>query len=399
MPNEDSVRLSEAAIRPSWPVEEGRYMVGNPDSPVAVCTMASVGMELPMDKIAIMGKCVTENLGIEKIVKNVISNPGIRFIILCGKDSHGHFVGQAIKSLKESGVGPDKRIIGARGAMPVLKNLGTEEIERFREQVEPVDMTGETDTVRILARVNELFGSNPGPLGSGLGKPDRAATPGLEGGSMEGGEDIRESRAQEHPVGEWERDPHGFFTIRPDPGNQEILVEHHDNDGRKKGRIFGKSAEDMYHHIIKSNLVSRHDHAAYLGRELAKAEVAMRNGLDYEQDADLKISNGNSEQENRARRADEPVTGTWPGIQTGAAAPETAKRESLESLMEERIARLAKTEAEDRSRAEAERKAEKEPTRFLTYFKGFKEIRIEDATRPDQEFRALLRERGLSRVF
>ncbi|UCD07943.1 MAG: tetrahydromethanopterin S-methyltransferase subunit A, partial [Candidatus Aenigmatarchaeota archaeon] len=192
--------LDKAVQSKEWPVAEGRYKVGNPDSPIAVCTMASIEMDMPMDKIAIIGKCVTENLGIEKIVKNTISNPKIRYLIFCGKESHGHFVGQAMKSLNENGVDGEKRIIGAKGGMPVLKNLEIGEIERFREQVEIVDMSGEADTAKILARVNELFENNPGPF---------------EGGIMETKEEIREARAEVHPITEWVRDPQGFFTIYP----------------------------------------------------------------------------------------------------------------------------------------------------------------------------------------
>jgi tetrahydromethanopterin S-methyltransferase subunit A len=347
--NDDLDRLDKVVQRNEWPVAEGRYKVGNPDSPIAVCTMASVEMDLPTDKIAITGKCVTENLGIEKIIKNTISNPKIRYIIFCGKESHGHFVGQAVKSLKENGVDGDKKIIGAKGGMPILKNLEVKEIERFREQIEPIDMTSETDTAKILARVNELFERNPGPF---------------EGGSMEAQEEVRETRAEVHPITEWVKDSEGFFTIYPNAEREEIVAEHHDNEGKIKNRIFGKSAEDIYHHIIKSNLVSRYDHAAYLGRELVKAELAMRNQMDYEQDADLKIMKQNIEQTR------EPVVPREPEI----SRPVLLKP--------------------------AERKPERKGTgRFLTYIKGLKEIKLEDATNPDHEFRALLRERGMSRIF
>ena len=39
--------------------------------------------------------------------------------------------------------------------------------------------------------------------------------------------------------------------------------------------------------VLRLGLVSRLDHAAYLGGELAKAEVALRVGRDYVQDAAL----------------------------------------------------------------------------------------------------------------
>jgi hypothetical protein len=155
-----------------------------------------------------------------------------------------------------------------------------------------------------------------------------------------------------------------------------------------RNRIIGKSAEDIYHHAIKNSLVSRHDHAAYLGRELAKAEMAMRNSLDYEQDADLKISKANKEEKRE--------TGGEP-----AKEPETEMKKEPEKRpeisIEERVSRLLQAQP---ARREPEKKPETKGTgRFLTYFKGYREIQLEDSTNPDHEFRALLRDRGLSRVF
>jgi len=48
--------------------------------------------------------------------------------------------------------------------------------------------------------------------------------------------------------------------------------------------IKGKSAEQVYGQIVASGLVSRLDHAAYLGGELAKAEIALSTGKEYIQD-------------------------------------------------------------------------------------------------------------------
>jgi len=39
--------------------------------------------------------------------------------------------------------------------------------------------------------------------------------------------------------------------------------------------------------VIKNKLISRFDHAAYLGRELFKAEIALAKGLPYTQDSPL----------------------------------------------------------------------------------------------------------------
>jgi tetrahydromethanopterin S-methyltransferase subunit A len=411
----------------NWPVAEGRYKTGNPESPVAVCTMASVDMDFPMDKIAITGKCVTENLGVEKIIQNTISNPSIRYIIFCGKESQGHFVGQAVKSLKDNGVDGDKRIIGAKGGMPILKNLQSEDIERFRQQVEPIDMSGETDVVKILAKTNELFDSNPGQFNDnkkevpsdGLSQPEQVVNPkesndGLvkpeqtvnpKEVEMEVKEEVRENRVDAHPVSEWERDPQGFFTIKPNTEKGEIIAEHHTNDGKISARIIGKSAEDVYHHIIKSNLVSRQDHAAYLGRELAKAEISMLNNLEYEQDSHIKITKANDAQPvnqiaepERASTLQEPTKPSIPGpvpIRPFGKTEEPEKLEKPGLSMQERVDRLAQSMY---NRKEQPKDKEKKG-KFLTYYKGYKEIELADGTNPDHEFRALLRDKGMSRIF
>jgi tetrahydromethanopterin S-methyltransferase subunit A len=41
--------------------------------------------------------------------------------------------------------------------------------------------------------------------------------------------------------------------------------------------------------VIEQGLLTQLDHAAYLGRELAKAEIALKTGSHYEQDAALGI--------------------------------------------------------------------------------------------------------------
>jgi|GEM_PF-361075 len=254
----------------SWPILEGRYKVGNKQSPIAICTMSSVDLEFPMDKIAIAGKCVTENLGIEKIVKNTVSNPNIRYMIICGKVSMGHFVDNAIVSLIENGVDSEGRILGAKGGIPVVKNLTNEEIERFREQIIPINMAGETDVSKIMEKVDELFENNLGPF---------------EGQAVIS-QQIEKIDASLTPI-EFESDERGYFTIQVNLENKEIIVEHHELNGNITKIITGKSAAGIYHTIIKQDLISKFAHAAYIGKELEKAELALNENLEYEQDKDL----------------------------------------------------------------------------------------------------------------
>ncbi len=63
------------------------------------------------------------------------------------------------------------------------------------------------------------------------------------------------------------------------------MIEHYRNDGLLTAVIEAGSATDGYTSVLAAGLVGRLDHAAYLGRELARAEHALRSGTRYQQDA------------------------------------------------------------------------------------------------------------------
>ena len=86
------------------------------------------------------------------------------------------------------------------------------------------------------------------------------------------------------------RDKAGSFKINVDygtrVGNSQITATHF-----KKNKpdlvIIGHSAKEIYEEIISKGLVTRMEHAAYLGAELKKAEIAMVTGKEYVQDFPL----------------------------------------------------------------------------------------------------------------
>lgn len=147
-----------------WPVISGDYIVEDPESPVAVTTLAS-HIEADLSGAAIAGPCKTENLGIEKVVANVISNPNIRFLILSGAEVQGHITGQSFKALHENGADPDKKkIIGATGAIPFVENVPLEGVERFQQQLEIVDLIDTEDIGAIQSKINECVEKDPGAI-------------------------------------------------------------------------------------------------------------------------------------------------------------------------------------------------------------------------------------------
>jgi tetrahydromethanopterin S-methyltransferase subunit A len=137
----------------SWPSVRGDYVVGNPNAGVAVVTLAS---QFLVRGPAIIGPCKTENLGVEKIVANVISNCNIRFLIICGMESKGHLPGNTLLALHRNGIDSQGRIIGSKGAIPFIQNLSPEAVLRFQEQVELIDCIGLED-IELLEELTEKY--------------------------------------------------------------------------------------------------------------------------------------------------------------------------------------------------------------------------------------------------
>ena len=149
-----------------YPPEEGRYVRGNDYSTVAVCVILDTFdfaippelNELVMAGIdsgaALSGLLQTENIGLEKMVCNIVANPNIRYIVLCGRESPGHLPGESLLAFKENGVTDTKQIIGTGAPTPHLHNIPLELIERFRKQI--------VNVVNLLCQPGERDMSVPG---------------------------------------------------------------------------------------------------------------------------------------------------------------------------------------------------------------------------------------------
>jgi len=76
-------------------------------------------------------------------------------------------------------------------------------------------------------------------------------------------------------------DPMGYFRVTLD--GDEILVEHRAEDVTLK-EYRGRTAVSLQHQIARDVAVSDINHAMYLGRQLAKAEMALKEGREFVQD-------------------------------------------------------------------------------------------------------------------
>jgi thymidylate synthase len=76
-------------------------------------------------------------------------------------------------------------------------------------------------------------------------------------------------------------DPMGYFRVTLD--GDEIIVEHRAEDVTLK-EYRGRTAVSLQHQIARDVAISDINHAMYLGRQLAKAEMALKDGREFVQD-------------------------------------------------------------------------------------------------------------------
>jgi tetrahydromethanopterin S-methyltransferase subunit A len=146
-----------------WPISKGDFRSGDANNCVAVVTMGSHLDEQGICDAgaAICGSCKTENLGIEKVIANVISNPNIRFMLCVGTEVKGHLSANTMIALHKNGV-KDGRVVGAEGAIPFIENLKDDAIKRWQEQTQIVNIMETEDNAAIKAKVAELKAKDPG---------------------------------------------------------------------------------------------------------------------------------------------------------------------------------------------------------------------------------------------
>ena len=103
-------------------------------------------------------------------------------------------------------------------------------------------------------------------------------------------------KAKYHRIKDWVMDPKGYFLIAIDKEKKMLRVGY--CIFKKLGNepindmisiISGKTAIEIVNTLIKYKYISSLQHAADMGIELCKAELALKYQLSYIQDQDLKI--------------------------------------------------------------------------------------------------------------
>ena len=103
-------------------------------------------------------------------------------------------------------------------------------------------------------------------------------------------------KAKYHRIKDWVMDPKGYFLIAVDKKEKLIRVGYckftklgNNPINDMVAEIVGKTAIEIINTLIRENYISSLQHAGDMGIELYKAELALKNDLNYIQDKDLRL--------------------------------------------------------------------------------------------------------------
>lgn len=135
------------------PIQEESY-IGNTDASIAICTLSSMELlkkisnsEL-LNHISIVGRLLSENKGIDSMIKYLNQNKKIKTIIVCGKDVYGHKAGHSLFELHKNGIDNCGRIINSVSPNPFL-TVTKSEINYFQKEINLINLIDETNLVTI----------------------------------------------------------------------------------------------------------------------------------------------------------------------------------------------------------------------------------------------------------
>ena len=166
----------------------------------------------------------------------------------------------------------DADSIGINAVMAcIAEEIGVELLFTTEASVKTRGSVKELKVASYMAKASKLKNTPPKDLGLNLlVLKEKVRLP---------SEDIKGKIVEAKENTKFVRDPKGDFRIWIKDG--KIVCEH------EEVTIVGKNAKEIIDTIIRLDLVSRLDHAGYLGRELMKAEIALKLGKNYVQDEDL----------------------------------------------------------------------------------------------------------------
>jgi tetrahydromethanopterin S-methyltransferase subunit A len=137
------------------------YYLGN-GRRFALCTLSSIKLLIEisnetklMNKVAIVGRLLSENNGIDKIIKYCLTDKELVHLVVCGRDGGGHKPGNSLIALSVNGITKEGKIIMSKSPYPYLVS-SYEEVQTFRDRITIHNLIEETNLNSIRAYMDRL---------------------------------------------------------------------------------------------------------------------------------------------------------------------------------------------------------------------------------------------------
>lgn len=265
------IRRTFAPSTAQWPFVRGDYALIDPSAPVVVLTSGPDKLLQALVAAPPPGLCMTATLHSSNdaadLLRAIAANLAIQKLVCLESDRAKQPLGQALLKLgRDEGAPP-----GSVGSLmnAVASQIDSAELAALRRRVEFCDMLSCEDLVKLSALIEESSGAAQRPNAGFVTKTTEDGIPRLI-----------LPRNTRH---ETRLDKAGRFRIRLE--EHSIIVDHLDGKQQLLRVIEGKTARDICLALIRNGWISKLDHAAYLGRELARAEAALRSGNPFVQDS------------------------------------------------------------------------------------------------------------------
>lgn len=162
-----------------WPIYKDTLLVlGNPKSQVAVCTLWTkkelVAENLDLEKVAIIGNLYSPKKGISFMIRNILANPKIRYLAICGLDNSKS--GQAIVDFFQNGFRKNAKNSHWEAIGEVENRIdieiSDEALKSFRKGVKLIDFRGKSDYVALKKIISEFDQNLPAFISEPLYFPE-----------------------------------------------------------------------------------------------------------------------------------------------------------------------------------------------------------------------------------
>lgn len=137
-----------------WPIYfKDNLIHGNPESEIGIATLwtpaKDIAVKINPSLFYVMGQLYSKE-GIDFILRNILTNPKIRYIIVCGRELSGS--GKTLIDFFENGVDENHKIIGSDNTQ-IDENISLGALETVRKEVKVENMIGISDAEQILEKI------------------------------------------------------------------------------------------------------------------------------------------------------------------------------------------------------------------------------------------------------